>query len=65
MKQIRNFHNIFDDLYQEMPLYKDLEKGFSLLRGLKFKLGDSFYLDSLLLSYKTLVKAGIFNEKRA
>ncbi len=63
MKQIRNFHNIFDDLYQEMPLYKDLEKGFSLLRGLKFKLGDSFYLDSLLLSYNTLVKAGIFNKK--
>ena len=28
-------------LYQEMPLYKDLENGFSLLRGLKFKLGDS------------------------
>ena len=63
MKQIRNNHNLIDDLKQEMPLYKNFDKGYEILKNIKLKKGKKNYLVNLLKSYKGLVKNNIFEKK--
>ncbi len=61
MKQIRNIHDLTDDLKQEFSLYKNLEKGLEKLKKLKLDKGNKNYLKNLLVSYKALIKEKIFN----
>lgn len=63
MKQIRNIHNLNNDLKQEMPLYRDLSDGNEILKDLNLKKGSRYYLDNLLKSYLALIKNKIFNPK--
>ena len=63
MKQIRNVHNLFDDLEQEMPLYNDVFNAFKILRSLNLKKGSKYYLKNLVKSYEALIKQKIFDKK--
>ena len=63
MKQIRNIHNLANDLKQEMPLYQDVLNGLNILQNTKFKKGPKNYLDNLFKSYKILIENKIFEKK--
>ena len=63
MKQIRNNHNLIDDLKQEMPLYKNFKKCYEILKNIKLKKCKKNYLVNLLKSYKGLVKNNILRKK--
>ena len=63
MKQIRNIHNLANDLKQEMPLFQDVIKGVNILQNTRFKKGSKNYLDNLFKSYKVLIDNKIFKKK--
>ena len=63
MFQNRNIHNLAKDLKDEMPLYKDVNKAYKILKNLNLKKGRENYLQNLLKSYQSLIKNNIFEKK--
>lgn len=63
MFQNRNIHNLSKDLKDEIPLYKDVNKAYKILKSLNFKKGKDNYLLNLLKSYQALIKNNIFDKK--
>lgn len=63
MKQVRNIHNLINDLKQEMPLYKDISYAYDILKNLKLKKSANFYLENLFKSYNILIDKKIFDKK--
>ena len=63
MKQVRNIHNLINDLKQEMPLYKDISNAYNILKKLKLKKNTNFYLENLYKSYNILIDKKIFAKK--
>ncbi len=63
MKQVRNIHNLIDDLKQEMPLYQDISNAYNILKNLKLKKGSKFYLENLFKSYTLLIDQKIFDKR--
>ena len=63
MKQLRNIHNLSNDLEQEMPLYKDIFDGFTKLQNINLKKGSKNYFYNLLQSYDALIEMKIFDKK--
>lgn len=61
MKQNRNIHNLFNDLNDEIPLFKDIENALSILKKLRLKKGPKNYNNNLLKSYIALIKNDIFD----
>ena len=63
MFQNRNMHNLAKDLKDEMPLYKDVNKAYEILKNLNLKKDKKNYLKNLLKSYQSLIKNNIFDKK--
>tara|TARA_B100002052_G_C15848189_1_gene583639 strand:- start:539 stop:1543 length:1005 start_codon:yes stop_codon:yes gene_type:complete len=63
MKQNRNIHNLKNDLNEEIPLFKDVQNAFLILKKLKLKKGSENYTKNLLKSYKALIKHKIFDKQ--
>ena len=63
MFQNRNVHDLLIDLKDEMPLYKNVNSAYNILKKLKLKKGKKNYLNNLLKSYQALVKNKIFEQK--
>jgi len=63
MKQNRNIHNLKNDLNEEIPLFKDVQNAFLILKKLKLKKGSENYTKNLLKSYKALIEHKIFDKR--
>ena len=63
MKQNRNVHNLKNDLNEEIPLFKDVQNAFLILKKLKLKKGSENYTKNLLKSYKALIEHKIFDKR--
>ena len=63
MYQNRNVHNLINDLKEEMPLYKDINISYKILKNLKLKKGAENYTMNLIKSYEILIKKNIFRRK--
>ena len=63
MKQNRNFHNLKNDLQEELPLFENIENALEILSKLKLKKGKQNYLENLFKSYECLVNNNIFDKK--
>lgn len=63
MKQVRNIHNLINDLKQEMPLYQNMSYAYEILKNLKLKKSPKFYLENLFKSYTILIDKKIFEKK--
>ena len=63
MKQNRNIHDLKNDLNEEIPLFKDVQNAFLILKKLKLKKGSENYSKNLLKSYKALIENKIFDKQ--
>ena len=63
MKQNRNIHNLKNDLNEEIPLFKDVQNAFLILKKLKLKKGSENYTKNLLKSYKALIEHKILDKR--
>ncbi len=63
MHQKRNAHNLSNDLKDEMPLYKNVNIAYKILKNLKLKKGIKNYPINLIKSYELLIKNKIFKKK--
>jgi len=63
MKQNRNIHNLKKDLIEEIPLFKDVQNAFLILKKLKLKKGQENYSKNLIKSYKALIEIKVFDKQ--
>ena len=52
----RNYHNLINDLKEEVPMYLNNKEIFNVLNNLKLKRGSKHYYENLIISYKALIK---------
>ena len=52
----RNYHNLINDLKEEVPMYLNNKEIFNVLNNLKLKRGSKHYYENLIISYKALAK---------
>ena len=61
--QNRNFHNLFKDFEDEVPVYKDSEKIIEILETLKLSKSKKNLLKNLFICYEKLVENNFFHKK--
>ncbi len=61
--QKRNFHNLYSDFNQEIPVYRDAQKIIENLSKVNIYKSRKFILRNLFNCYKQLVKVNIFEKK--
>ena len=61
--QKRNYHNLYNDFNQEIPVYRDTEKLIQTLSNVKILKSRKFILRNLFNCYKELVKIKIFRKE--
>lgn len=63
MTQNRNVHNLSHDLKEELPLYKNINVAYQVLKSLKLNKGVENYTINLIKSYEVLIEKNIFKRK--